>query len=152
MPVRLWLLLVTSTLGGCVPPGPPVQLPPPGVAICDDFTGVWDTTYGAMIVTARGDLVTGVYPKGRGKLTARLEGQTLHGNFADVTGRGPLRLVLAPDGRILSMRPSVLDDGLGGRVVGWEDGDLAAAELQTWEPARPALSRAANRLFVLADP
>ena len=47
-------------------------------------------------------------------------------------------LVLTPEGRVLSMRPAVLDDGLGGRIVGWEDGDLAAAELEKWEPARPA--------------
>jgi hypothetical protein len=47
-------------------------------------------------------------------------------------------LVLTPEGRIMSLRPAVLDDGLGGRVVGWQHGDLAAMELQRWEPARPA--------------
>jgi hypothetical protein len=47
-------------------------------------------------------------------------------------------LLLTPDGRIISTRPAVLDDGLGGRIVGWQDGDLAAMELQKWEPARPA--------------
>src|SRR4051794_10788904 len=47
-------------------------------------------------------------------------------------------LVLTPEDRVLSMRPAVLDDGLGGRIVGWEDGDLAAMELTKWEPARPA--------------
>lgn len=52
-------------------------------------------------------------------------------------------LVLTPEGRIISMRPAVLDDGFGGRIVGWEDGDLAAAELEKWEPARPASKQAA---------
>ncbi len=46
-------------------------------------------------------------------------------------------LVLTPEGRIMSLRP-VLDDGTGGQVVGWRDQDLASAELQKWEPARPA--------------
>jgi hypothetical protein len=47
-------------------------------------------------------------------------------------------LVLTPDGRVLSMRPAVLDDGLGGKIVGWQDGDLAAAELEPWGAAQPA--------------
>ncbi len=47
-------------------------------------------------------------------------------------------LVLTPDGRVLSMRPAMLDDGLGHRIVGWQEGDLAAMELEKWEPARPA--------------
>lgn len=51
-------------------------------------------------------------------------------------------LVLTPEGRVLSMRPAVLDDGVGGRIVGWQDGDLAAMELEKWEPARPAAKAA----------
>ncbi len=51
-------------------------------------------------------------------------------------------LILTPEGRIMSMRPAVLDDGMGGRIVGWRDRDLAAAELQPWEPARPAAPKA----------
>ncbi len=50
-------------------------------------------------------------------------------------------LVLTPEGRLLSMRPAVLDDGFGGKIVGWPDGDLAAAELESWQPrgaVRPA--------------
>jgi hypothetical protein len=48
-------------------------------------------------------------------------------------------LVLTPDDRILSTRPAVLDDGLGGKIVGWADGDLAAAELETFgAPAKKA--------------
>ena len=46
-------------------------------------------------------------------------------------------LLLTPEGRILSSRPAVLDDGLGGRIVGWDEGDLAAMELDRWAPARP---------------
>lgn len=60
-------------------------------------------------------------------------------------------LVLTPEGRIMSLRPAVLDDGLGGRIVGWQDGDLAAMELQRWEPARPAPNAAvATRVASLA--
>jgi hypothetical protein len=50
-------------------------------------------------------------------------------------------LVLTPEGRLMSMRPVVLDDGFGGKIVGWQDGDLAAAELEQWQPrgaVRPA--------------
>jgi len=59
-------------------------------------------------------------------------------------------LLLTPDGRVLSQRPDVLDDGLGGRIVGWEDGDLAAMELEPWEPARPAKKRATARRVAVA--
>jgi hypothetical protein len=51
---------------------------------------------------------------------------------------GRFGLALTPEGRILSMRPAALDDGLGARIVGWEDGDLAAMELARWEPVRPS--------------
>jgi hypothetical protein len=62
-------------------------------------------------------------------------------------------LVLTPEGRIMSLRPAVLDDGLGARIVGWPDGDLAAMELQKWEPARPAPAAAvATRLAVAPRP
>ena len=51
-------------------------------------------------------------------------------------------LVLTPERRILTLRPVVLDDGLGNKIVGWEDHDLPAMELQNWEPLRPASPRA----------
>ena len=51
-------------------------------------------------------------------------------------------LVLTPERRILTLRPVVLDDGLGNKIVGWEDHDLPAMELQNWEPLRPASQRA----------
>jgi hypothetical protein len=41
-------------------------------------------------------------------------------------------LVRTPDDRILSTRPATLDDGAGGRIVGWRDDDLAMAELAPW--------------------
>ena len=62
-------------------------------------------------------------------------------------------LVLTPEGRIMSLRPAVLEDGLGGKIVGWPDGDLAAMELEKWEPARPAAKPAvATRLAVAPPP
>ncbi len=49
-------------------------------------------------------------------------------------------LILTPEGRIMSLRPEVLDDGMGGKIVGWRDRDLAAAELARFE--MPAAVRA----------
>ncbi len=49
-------------------------------------------------------------------------------------------LILTPEGRIMSLRPDVLDDGQGGKIVGWRDRDLAAAELARFEA--PAVTRA----------
>ncbi|CAN5539319.1 hypothetical protein BH11MYX1_BH11MYX1_51080 [soil metagenome] len=48
-------------------------------------------------------------------------------------------LILTPEGRVLATRPAVLDDGLGGKIVGWREGDLAAMELDRWQspPATP---------------
>lgn len=43
-------------------------------------------------------------------------------------------LVLTPDDRILSTRSTVLDDGLGQKIVGWQEADLAAMELERWAP------------------
>jgi len=45
-------------------------------------------------------------------------------------------LALTADGRVMSLRPTVLDDGVGNKIVGWEDGDLAAMELEPWEASR----------------
>lgn len=61
-------------------------------------------------------------------------------------------LVLTSEGRIMSLRPAVLDDGLGGRIVGWPDNDLAAVELQKWEPARPAAKAAVATRVAVAPP
>jgi hypothetical protein len=55
---------------------------------------------------------------------------------------GRYGLLLTPDGRILSQRPAVLDDGGGNKIVGWQDDDLAAMELEKWEPPRPARKKA----------
>lgn len=54
-------------------------------------------------------------------------------------------LELTSDGRILSTRPAVLDDGTGGRVVGWQDGDVSIWKLSRWAggvgstPATPTI-------------
>ncbi|CAN5892392.1 hypothetical protein BH11MYX2_BH11MYX2_24390 [soil metagenome] len=50
-------------------------------------------------------------------------------------------LVLTPEDRVLSIRPTTLDDGLGGRIVGWRDNDLAPAELQTYGAPRVPAKR-----------
>jgi hypothetical protein len=61
---------------------------------------------------------------------------------------GRFGLALTPDGRILSTRPAVLDDGAGGRIVGWEDRDLAVAELPSWQPVQHPALRAPAQRFV----
>jgi hypothetical protein len=43
-------------------------------------------------------------------------------------------LVLTPEDRVLATRPAILDDGIGGPVVGWRASDLAASELESWSP------------------
>jgi hypothetical protein len=47
-------------------------------------------------------------------------------------------LHLTPDHRVVATRGVVLDDGYGACVVGWNDGDLAAAELLPWGASRSA--------------
>ena len=46
---------------------------------------------------------------------------------------GTYGLVLTPEDRVQSTRPHVLEDGLSGApIVGWQDSDLAVAELPRW--------------------
>ncbi len=45
-------------------------------------------------------------------------------------------LVLTPEERVMTTRPAILDDGLGGKIVGWLEGDLAAMELEHWGPPK----------------
>lgn len=45
-------------------------------------------------------------------------------------------LVLTPEDRVMTARPAILDDGLGGKIVGWLEGDLAAMELEHWGPPK----------------
>ncbi|MGE0398077.1 MAG: hypothetical protein AB7T06_15355 [Kofleriaceae bacterium] len=61
-------------------------------------------------------------------------------------------LVLTPEGRILSIRPAVLDDGLGGRIVGWKDDDLAAMELERWSELGRAMAAKPAALPAVAKP
>ena len=64
-------------------------------------------------------------------------------------------LFLTPEGRILSIRPAILDDGTGGRIVGWKDDDLAELQLARWAgpAARPAAEAAvAPRVAVAMVP
>jgi len=42
-------------------------------------------------------------------------------------------LMLTPEGRVLTTRPVILDDGTGGRIVGWQEDDLTVAELKACE-------------------
>jgi hypothetical protein len=53
-------------------------------------------------------------------------------------------LVLTPEDRILSIRSTVLDDGLGQKIVGWQERDLAAMELERWAPPPSAARHVAK--------
>jgi len=57
-------------------------------------------------------------------------------------------LELTSDGRIVTTRP-VLDDGTGGRIVGWQDGDVAIWKLSPWaegsvSTAKPSIPEAST--------
>jgi hypothetical protein len=56
-------------------------------------------------------------------------------------------LELTSDGRILSTRPAVLDDGTGGRIVGWQDGDVSIWKLSRWSGAPRVGSEVASGLI-----
>ena len=51
---------------------------------------------------------------------------------------GRYGLLMSPEDRILSLRPAI-DDGMGGRIVGWRDTDLVSAELHPWQATIPSL-------------
>ncbi|HEX3758318.1 MAG TPA: hypothetical protein VHW23_06410 [Kofleriaceae bacterium] len=53
-------------------------------------------------------------------------------------------LELTPDGRILSTRNAILDDGTGGPVVGWQDGDVSIWKLSRWAAAQAVGSAVAT--------
>lgn len=74
--------------------------------------------------------------------------------FVDLSRYG---LALTPEGRVRTLRSDVLDDGLGGRIVGWQDTDLAATELSPWVPNLPTRAPkpaqvASERLAAAAAP
>jgi hypothetical protein len=59
-------------------------------------------------------------------------------------------LVLTPEGRIVSTRAQVLDDGTGGPIVGWEDADPVAGGLPSWTAGRALASGSVLRSTVSA--
>src|SRR6185295_1352982 len=61
-------------------------------------------------------------------------------------------LELTSDGRILSTRSAVLDDGTGGRIVGWHDGDVSIWKLSRIDREEPGIpSVSAPRSVASAD-
>jgi hypothetical protein len=53
-------------------------------------------------------------------------------------------LELTPDGRILSTRPAVLDDGTGNPIVGWRDGDVSVWKFSSWRAEATAVAQVAH--------
>jgi len=60
------------------------------------FAGLWNTTYGPMILEVSGNRVTGSYFGGT--ITGTVEGLVLDGQWSESSGSGTLRFTLAPDG------------------------------------------------------
>src|SRR4051794_25095229 len=58
-------------------------------------------------------------------------------------------LVRTADDRILTTRAKILDDGSGGRIVGWQDGGPAQVQPAAWEPPR---RRAVKQLIPTISP
>lgn len=50
-------------------------------------------------------------------------------------------LLLTAEDRVLATRPRILDDGMGGRLVGWKANDLASSELEPWHPDKRSVPR-----------
>lgn len=61
-------------------------------------------------------------------------------------------LMLTGDDRVLTNRPHILDDGLGGKIVGWLDGDLAAMELEHWGAPKTPAKRVAGKKVIQPPP
>jgi len=61
-------------------------------------------------------------------------------------------LELTSDDRILATRPAVLNNGTGGRIVGWRDGDVAIWKLSDWAVPPSAMVAASNPEVVPAVP
>jgi hypothetical protein len=59
-------------------------------------------------------------------------------------------LELTADGRVLSTRPAVLDDGTGGRIVGWLDGDVSIWKLSRWSGPSRVGSEVASGVIMTA--
>src|SRR5215831_19179029 len=60
-------------------------------------------------------------------------------------------LELTADGRVLSTRPAVLDDGTGGRIVGWQDGDVSIWKLSRWSGTPAVESDVASGVIATSD-
>lgn len=60
-------------------------------------------------------------------------------------------LVLTPEGRIMSLRPAILDDGTGSPIVGWSEDDLAEIELAKWPPPPAPAKAVASRVAISMD-
>lgn len=54
-----------------------------------NWTGEWDTSYGALVLTQNGNTVTGTYPHDSGKITATAAGNMLYGSWAESPSYAP---------------------------------------------------------------
>jgi len=57
-------------------------------------------------------------------------------------------LELTSDGRIVSTRAAVLDDGTGSPIVGWQDGDVSIWKLSRWSGASRVGSEVASGVIL----
>jgi hypothetical protein len=63
-------------------------------------------------------------------------------------------LAMTPDGRIVTLQPSILDDGTGSRIVGWKAGDAEVIGMTPLSLQSPVADAAAAKpaTFVAAFP
>lgn len=66
------------------------------------WSGTWKTNFGPLVLTQRGNAVTGSYSHDGGRLTGTAKEQTLTGTWEEPTDRGTFTFQLAPDGKSFS--------------------------------------------------
>jgi hypothetical protein len=88
---------------------------PPAFSRCTgSFAGRWETTYGPLKIEVTGASVSGSYPAYNGTLRGTLAGDTLTGEYSDVSGSGSVRLVISPDRRMWSGTWTAASGGVSG--------------------------------------
>ncbi len=66
-----------------------------------DFSGMWDTPFGYMLIVQEGSRARGKYRSDLGSLEGRIKGDTLYFKWKDPDGKGDGFFVLSADGKAL---------------------------------------------------
>lgn len=76
--------------------------PQPASGKQGSWSGTWKTNFGPLVITQRGNAVTGSYSHDGGRLTGTVRGQSLTGTWVEATDQGTFAFQLAPDGKSFS--------------------------------------------------